>query len=352
MPITDWVLALVAAFCGAYLMIFYRELAERPGQPSTMDLWTAVIGMVLLLEATRRAVGWPMAVLALLCLVYVFAGPYMPDVLMHKGSSISRTMSQMWLTTEGVFGVALGVSVSTIFVYVLFGSLLDVAGGGNYMMQVSFAALGHLRGGPAKVAVVSSALNGVVSGSSVANVVSGGIFTIPLMKRAGYGGIKAGAIETMASVNGQIMPPVMGAAAFLMTEYVGIPYSEVVKHADPAGGAVLHRALLHRPSRGGEAGPEADDRRAAAALHREAQGARARRLRQHRGDVPGVLRHRRRPRRARRERRLGDRAHHGGAVPAVAPGRRPRRRTCRRTSTSAIRCGRRPGRPCAPACTS
>jgi TRAP transporter 4TM/12TM fusion protein len=137
----------------------------------------------------------------------------------------------MWLTTEGVFGVALGVSVSTIFVYVLFGSLLDMGGGGNYMMQVSFAALGHMRGGPAKVAVVSSALNGVVSGSSVANVVSGGIFTIPLMKRAGYGGIKAGAIETMSSVNGQIMPPVMGAAAFLMTEYVGIPYSEVVRHA-------------------------------------------------------------------------------------------------------------------------
>ena len=230
-PIPDWILALVAAFCGAYLMIFYRELAERPGQPNTMDLWTAMIGMALLLEATRRAVGWPMAVLALICLAYIFAGPYMPDVLMHKGASVSRTMSQMWLTTEGVFGVALGVSVSTIFVYVLFGSLLDVAGGGNYMMQVSFAALGHLRGGPAKVAVVSSALNGVVSGSSVANVVSGGIFTIPLMKRAGYGGVKAGAIETMASVNGQIMPPVMGAAAFLMTEYVGIPYSDVVKHA-------------------------------------------------------------------------------------------------------------------------
>jgi TRAP transporter 4TM/12TM fusion protein len=230
-PVTDWIFAVAAAFCGAYLMIFYRDLAQRPGQPTAVDLWTAVVGMLLLLEATRRAVGWPMAVLALLCLTYVFAGPYMPDVLMHKGSSISRTMSQMWLTTEGVFGVALGVSVSTIFVYVLFGSLLDLAGGGNYMMQVSFAALGHLRGGPAKVAVVSSALNGIVSGSSVANVVSGGIFTIPLMKRAGYGGIKAGAIETMASVDGQIMPPVMGAAAFLMTEYVGIPYSEVVKHA-------------------------------------------------------------------------------------------------------------------------
>ncbi|MBE0593730.1 MAG: TRAP transporter permease [Gemmatimonadales bacterium] len=230
-PLADWVLALGAAFCAAYLILFYRSLAERPGQPTTMDLWTAVIGMALLLEATRRAVGWPMAALAIVCLIYVFAGPYMPDVLLHKGASLSRTMSQMWLTTEGVFGVALGVSVSTIFVYVLFGSLLDRAGGGNYMMQVSFALLGRMRGGPAKVAVASSALNGVVSGSSVANVVSGGIFTIPLMKRAGYGGVKAGAIETMASVNGQIMPPVMGAAAFLMTEYVGIPYAEVVKHA-------------------------------------------------------------------------------------------------------------------------
>ena len=137
----------------------------------------------------------------------------------------------MWLTTEGVFGIALGVSTGTIFVYVLFGTLLDRAGGGNYMMQVSFAALGHLRGGPAKVAVVSSALNGMISGSSVSNVVSGGIFTIPLMKKAGYGGIKAGAIETMSSVNGQIMPPVMGAAAFLMVEYVGVPYSEIVRNA-------------------------------------------------------------------------------------------------------------------------
>ena len=137
----------------------------------------------------------------------------------------------MWLVTEGVFGIALGVSVAFIFVFVLFGTLLDRAGGGNYMMQVSFALLGHMRGGPAKVAVVSSALNGLISGSSVSNVVSGGIFTIPLMKKAGYGGVKAAAIETSSSVNGQIMPPVMGAAAFLMVEYVGIPYSEIIRHA-------------------------------------------------------------------------------------------------------------------------
>ena len=196
-----------------------------------MDIVVASAGVLLLLEATRRAVGWPMAVLAVLFLAYCMLGAYMPEVLSHKGVSLNRLLSHMWLTTEGVYGIALGVSTGAIFVYVLFGSLLDRAGGGNYMMQVSFAALGHLRGGPAKVAVVSSALNGMISGSSVSNVVSGGIFTIPLMKKAGYGGVKAGAIETMRSVDGQIMPPVMGAAAFLMVEYVGIPYSEIVKHA-------------------------------------------------------------------------------------------------------------------------
>ncbi len=230
-PALDWALALAAAFAGAYLLLFYRELATRPGQPTTLDLVVACAGLALLLEATRRALGWPMAALALVFIGYAMLGPHLPEALAHKGASLSRLLSHLWLTTEGVYGIALGVSTGTIFVYVLFGTMLDRAGGGNYMMQVSFAALGHLRGGPAKVAVVSSALNGLISGSSVSNVVSGGIFTIPLMKRAGYGGVKAGAIETMASVDGQIMPPVMGAAAFLMVEYVGIPYSEIVRHA-------------------------------------------------------------------------------------------------------------------------
>jgi TRAP transporter 4TM/12TM fusion protein len=230
-PALDWVLAFVGAFAGAYLLLFYNELATRPGQPTQMDIVVASAGLLLLLEATRRAVGLPMAVLACVFIAYALFGRYMPDVLQHKGASLNRLLSHLWLTTEGVYGIALGVSTGAIFVYVLFGTLLDRAGGGNYMMQVSFAALGHLRGGPAKVAVVSSALNGMISGSSVSNVVSGGIFTIPLMKKAGYGGVKAGAIETMSSVNGQIMPPVMGAAAFLMVEYVGIPYSEIVKHA-------------------------------------------------------------------------------------------------------------------------
>ncbi|NCX43544.1 MAG: TRAP transporter fused permease subunit, partial [Betaproteobacteria bacterium] len=230
-PLLDWLLALAGAFAGAYLMLFYADVATRPGQPSSLDVVIATVGLALLLEATRRSVGWPMAALAALFIVYALAGPYMPEVLEHKGASWNRLISHMWLTTEGVYGIALGVSTGAIFVYVLFGALLDRAGGGNYMMQVSFAALGHLRGGPAKVAVVSSALNGMISGSSVSNVVSGGIFTIPLMKKAGYGGVKAGAIETMSSVNGQIMPPVMGAAAFLMVEYVGISYAEIVRHA-------------------------------------------------------------------------------------------------------------------------
>jgi TRAP transporter 4TM/12TM fusion protein len=230
-PWTDWLLAAAGAFAGAYIMLFYAELATRPGTPSTMDIVVSTAGLVLLLEATRRAVGWPMAALALAFIAYCMLGPWLPEVIAHKGASLNRLLSHMWLTTEGVYGIALGVSAGTIFVYVLFGALLDRGGGGNYMMQVSFAALGHLRGGPAKVAVVSSALNGTISGSSVANVVSGGIFTIPLMKKAGYGGVKAGAIETMSSVDGQIMPPVMGAAAFLMVEYVGIPYSDIVKHA-------------------------------------------------------------------------------------------------------------------------
>ncbi len=230
-PVLDWVLALAAAFAGAYIMLFYAQLATRPGQPTTLDIVVASAGMLLLLEATRRAVGWPMAALAVMFVAYSMLGPWLPEVLSHRGASLSRLMSHMWLTTEGVYGIALGVSAGTIFVYVLFGALLDRAGGGNYMMQVSFAALGHLRGGPAKVAVVSSALNGMISGSSVSNVVSGGIFTIPLMKKSGYGGVKAGAIETMSSVDGQIMPPVMGAAAFLMVEYVGIPYTDIVRHA-------------------------------------------------------------------------------------------------------------------------
>ncbi len=230
-PTVDWVLAIAGAFAGAYLFLFYNQLALRPGQPTMMDLVTAGAGIVLLLEATRRSLGLPMVGVALVFMFFTFAGPYMPEAVQHKGASLQRFLTHQWLVTEGVFGIALGVSTSFVFLFVLFGTLLDKAGAGNWMMQLSIALLGHLRGGPAKVAVVSSALNGVVSGSSVSNVVSGGIFTIPLMKRTGLSGVKAGAIEATSSINGQIMPPVMGAAAFLMVEYVGIPYSEIIKHA-------------------------------------------------------------------------------------------------------------------------
>jgi len=230
-PALDWVLALVGAFCAGYLFWFYRELATRPGQPTDFDVASAAVGVLLLLEATRRVLGLPMVIVALVFLTYTFVGPYMPDLLAHRGASPERAASHFWLTTEGVFGVALGVSSGFIFLFVLFGSLLDKAGAGNYFIKSAFALLGHMRGGPAKAAVVSSAATGIISGSSIANVVTTGTFTIPLMKRVGYRGDQAGAVEVSSSVNGQIMPPVMGAAAFLMVEYVGIPYVEVMKHA-------------------------------------------------------------------------------------------------------------------------
>ncbi len=230
-PTLDWVFALVGAFCAAYLFLFYRELATRPGQPTDFDLIVSVTGLVLLLEATRRALGLPLVIVALVFLGYALGGPYMPELIAHKGASVSRLMSHMWLTTEGVFGVALGVSSGFIFLFVLFGSLLDRAGAGNYFIKSAFALLGHMRGGPAKAAVVSSAATGIISGSSIANVVTTGTFTIPLMKRVGYRADQAGAVEVSSSVNGQLMPPVMGAAAFLMVEYVGIPYQQVIKHA-------------------------------------------------------------------------------------------------------------------------
>ncbi|MGE0329768.1 MAG: TRAP transporter permease [Ramlibacter sp.] len=230
-PVTDWVFALAGAFCAAYLFVFYREIATRPGQPTQMDIAVAAAGVVLLLEATRRVLGLPMVVVAVVFLIYTFAGPYMPDMIAHKGSSLARVASHQWLTTEGVFGVALGVSSGFIFLFVLFGSLLDKAGAGNYFIKSAFALLGHMRGGPAKAAVVSSAATGIISGSSIANVVTTGTFTIPLMKRVGYRPDQAGAVEVSSSVNGQLMPPVMGAAAFLMVEYVGIPYTQVIKHA-------------------------------------------------------------------------------------------------------------------------
>lgn len=230
-PIQDWILAAVGALAAAYLYLFYEAIANRPGEPNTQDLVAAIVGMVLLLEAARRSLGPPLVVVAVVFLIYTFAGPYMPEVIEHKGASLNKGMSHYWLTTEGVYGIALGVSASMVFLFVLFGALLERAGAGHYFIMVAFAMLGHLRGGPAKAAVVSSAMTGLISGSSIANVVTTGTFTIPLMRKVGFSAEKSGAVEVASSTNGQLTPPVMGAAAFLMVEYVGISYPEVIKHA-------------------------------------------------------------------------------------------------------------------------
>jgi TRAP transporter 4TM/12TM fusion protein len=230
-PIADWALGLAGAASALYLVVFYRQIAARPGLPNTADLIASIIGVLILLEMARRAVGPAITVIAVLMLAYIFAGPYLPGMLAHKGASLQRAASQMWLTSEGIFGVAIGVSTNVVFMFVLFGTLLEKAGAGSYFIQLAFALLGRFRGGPAKAGVVASGLTGMISGSSIANVVTTGTFTIPLMKRVGYTATKAGAIECAAGVNGQLMPPVMGAAAFLIAEYVGITYAEVVKHA-------------------------------------------------------------------------------------------------------------------------
>lgn len=232
-PLQDWLCALAGAGCAAYIWFFYEGIAARSGAPNMTDLVVAGFGIVFLLEAARRSLGWPLMMVAVVFMGYVFFGAWegLPDVVRWKGASFEKAMSHLWLTTEGVFGVALGVSSGFVFLFVLFGALLNQAGAGNYFVQIAFSLLGHLCGGPAKAAVVSSAMTGLISGSSIANVVTTGTFTIPLMKKVGFSAEKAGAVEVSSSVNGVLTPPVMGAVAFLMTEYVGIPYTEVIRHA-------------------------------------------------------------------------------------------------------------------------
>ncbi|WP_304618868.1 TRAP transporter permease [Paracoccus sediminilitoris] len=230
-PWWEWVLAILSVVVTMYVFVYSDELGRRVGAPITPDLMVAVVGILLLLEATRRSLGPALMIVATVFLVYTFLGPYMPSIIAHRGNSLTEVANHQWITTEGVFGIALGVSTSFVFLFVLFGALLDKAGAGNYFIQVAFSLMGHMRGGPAKAAVVSSAMTGLISGSSIANVVTTGTFTIPLMKKVGFSSEKAGAVEVASSVNGQIMPPVMGAAAFLMVEYVGIPYFDVVRHA-------------------------------------------------------------------------------------------------------------------------
>ncbi|MEQ8814587.1 MAG: TRAP transporter permease [Thalassobaculum sp.] len=245
-PWYDWVLAVIGVACCLYLIVEKGNIAYRAGLPTTGDLIVSTFGLAVLMIATYRSLGLPLVIVASVFLVYVFFGdqPFIPEVIQWKGASYGKAMWHFWMQTEGVFGVALGVSASMVFLFVLFGSLLDKAGAGNYFIQVAFALLGHLRGGPAKAAVVSSAMTGLISGSSIANTVTTGTFTIPLMKRVGFPAEKAGAVEVASSVNGQIMPPVMGAAAFLMVEYVGVTYLDVVKHAIlPA--SISYIALLY-----------------------------------------------------------------------------------------------------------
>ncbi|MEM5520872.1 TRAP transporter permease [Sulfitobacter sp. AS59] len=230
-PVWEWALAIVGAAAALYLFVYYRDISSRVGAPNMQDTVVFVIGIMILLEATRRALGPALMIVASVFLIYNVLGPVMPDIIAHKGNSLSEIVNHQWITTEGVFGIALGVSTSFVFLFVLFGALLDKAGAGNYFIQVAFSMMGHMKGGPAKAAVVSSAMTGLISGSSIANVVTTGTFTIPLMKKVGFSSEKAGAVEVASSVNGQIMPPVMGAAAFLMVEYVGIPYFDVVTHA-------------------------------------------------------------------------------------------------------------------------
>ena len=234
-PWYDWILALLAAGCAFYVFWFSREISSsaREGLPTQQQIIVGTIGLVLLLEASRRALGPALTFVGGMFLAYSYFGSgwLIPDLIAHQGRNFEAIINTQWLSTEGVFGIPLGVSTAFVFLFVLFGALLDKAGAGNYFIKMAFAGLGHLRGGPAKAAVVGSGATGLISGSSIANVVTTGTFTIPLMKRVGFTSEKAGAVEVSSSVNGQIMPPVMGAAAFLMVEFVGISYLEVIKHA-------------------------------------------------------------------------------------------------------------------------
>jgi len=227
----DLLLALLAAAAALYIAFDYEGIAERMGRPTTRDIVVGIVLVVLLIEAARRALGWALPIIATTFILYSFFSEYMPEIIAFKNASMSKVVSKLTLTTEGIYGVPLDVSASIVFLFVLFGTMLEKAGGGKYFIDLAFSLLGRYRGGPAKAAVMASGLTGMVNGSSIANTVTTGTFTIPLMKKAGYPAIKAGAIEVAASTNGQLMPPIMGAAAFIIAEYCGITYFEVVRAA-------------------------------------------------------------------------------------------------------------------------
>lgn len=227
----DLLLAVLGAATPAYILIQYQELVLRAGTVNDTDIIFGTLGTLLVIEATRRVVGIPMVSVVLLFLVYAFVGPYAPGLLAHRGLTMEQLIGHLYFTTEGIFGIPMGVSSTFIFLFILFGAYLETTGLGKFFIDIANAIAGWASGGPAKVAVLSSGLMGTVSGSSVANVAGTGCFTIPMMKKLGYNKDFAGAVEAAASTGGQLMPPVMGAAAFLMAEFVGVPFIEIVKAA-------------------------------------------------------------------------------------------------------------------------
>ncbi len=238
--VIDILISIVAAFCCLYIYFFYDDLVNRGGIllvkeifgfKVPVELTIGAIGIVILLEATRRAIGLPLVIIAICFLLFSYFGKYAPDIISHGGLSVKRLVGFQWFDQEAIFGIPIGVSVDFIFLFVLFGALLETAGGGKYFLDLAFAMVGKMRGGPAKAAILGSGMTGMISGSSIANTVTTGTFTIPIMKKTGFSQEKAGAIEVSSSVNGQIMPPVMGAAAFVMASFIGVTYFEVVKHA-------------------------------------------------------------------------------------------------------------------------
>ena len=238
--IYDIFISIIAAFCCLYIYIFYDDLVNRGGillvkeffgLKIPVEIIIGTIGIIVLLEATRRAIGLPLVIIAICFLLFSYFGQYAPDIISHGGLSLKRLVGFQWFNQEAIFGIPIGVSVDFIFLFVLFGALLETAGGGKYFLDLAFALVGKMRGGPAKAAILGSGMTGMISGSSIANTVTTGTFTIPIMKKTGFSEEKAGAIEVSSSVNGQIMPPVMGAAAFVMASFIGVTYFEVVKHA-------------------------------------------------------------------------------------------------------------------------
>ena len=227
----DVLLAISGVGSAMYIVVFYQDLVLRAGFNTELDFIVGLIGTILVFEAARRVVGWPMIIVAALFMLYALIGPYIPGILGHRGVSMQELIGHLFYTTEGIFGIPMGVSSTFIYLFILFGAYLEATGLGKFFIDLANAVAGWAAGGPAKVAVLSSGLMGTVSGSSVANVAGTGSFTIPMMKRLGYRPEFAGAVEAAASTGGQLMPPVMGAAAFLMAEFVGVPYMTVVKAA-------------------------------------------------------------------------------------------------------------------------